>query len=345
MNQYFYNLAGENLPLQNQFAGQSCFIVSGGPSLKTLDLSKLNNAGIFTIGINNSPRVFRPNAWISVDDPANFMISIWRDPKIMKFVMLGKRGKLLWDNNEWRESRYLVRDCPNVVCYKDNEHFKPTDEYLTEETINWGNHTNRCECGEMRESKDIKTCPKCGKNMFGCRSVILAAIKIAYVLGFRKVFIIGADFKMDESNTYAWNQARAGGSIRNNNITYRKLNERFNLLRPVFERNNFYVFNASGQESGLNSFIKIDFDEAMRIALRDFPEVEKERTFGMYERKAVNEAVEKRNIEIMDLKEKIVKVNGSDRRLTKRLNQKLEKAKVKLVNALQEREKILTCKV
>lgn len=308
-------------------------------------MQKLNQAGIFTIGINNSPRVFRPDAWVSVDDPANFMISIWRDPKIMKFVMLGKRGKLLWDNNAWNMSKYAVKDCPNIVCYKDNEYFKPTEEFLTEETINWGNHTDRCECGAMREKREIKTCYVCGKNMFGCRSVLYAAIKIAYVLGFRKVFIIGADFKMDDNNTYAWNQARSSGSIKNNNVTYRKTNDRFNLLRPIFEKNNFYVFNASGQDSGLNSFVKIDFDEAIKIALAGFPEVKNERTFGMYERKAVNEAVEKRTVEINDLKQQIIKVNGSDKHLTKKLNKKLEKATIKLQTALHEREKLLTCKV
>lgn len=344
MAKYFYNREGEVLPLQDNYKGQACFIIAGGPSLKDNDLSKLKRAGFVTIGINNSVKVFRPDLWVSVDDPANFMISIWRDPKITKFCMLGKRGKILWDNNKWRESKFTVRDCPNVIYYQDNEYFKPTDEFLTEETINWGNHTNRCECGIMREDKKEKTCKACGKNMFGCRSVLLAALKIAYVLGFRKVFLLGTDFKMSAEQTYAWDQARARGAVNNNNVTYRKLNDRFNLLRPIFERHEFYVFNASGQDSGLNSFVKIDFEDAVKIASKDFPDIDRERSFGMYERKAVNEAVEKKTIELQDIKKKIVDINGSDKRALKKLQRQLEKVECKLKTALEDRERILTWK-
>jgi len=113
---------------------------------------------------------------------------------------------------------------------------------------------------------------------------------------------------MTAEQTYAWEQARAHGAVSNNNITYKKLNDRFNLLRPVFERHGFYVFNASGQDSGLNSFIKVDFEDAVEMASKDFPDIEKERSYGMYERKAVNEAVEKKTNELQEIKQKIIQV-------------------------------------
>ena len=178
--------------------------------------------------------------------------------------------------------------------------------------------------------------------MFGCRSVLLASIKIVYILGFRKIFLLGTDFKMDAENTYAWEQARASGSIKNNNVTYRKLNGRFDLLRPIFERNGLYIFNASGEESELNSFIKISYSDAINIALKDFPYVKTERTYGMYERKAVNEAVEKRGNELKEIKAQITKINGSDKRMLKKLNRKLEKTELKYKTALENKEKILT---
>ena len=347
MTNYFYNYDGADIPIQGLFKGRSCFLIVSGPSLKTIDLSQLNQPGIITIGVNNSPAAFRPNIWVSVDDPCNFMLSIWSDPRIMKFVMHGKRNKQLWDNNAWKESPLTVCNCPNVIYYKDNEHFKPTEEFLDESTINWGNHTERCECGEMRVKEKgeekINHCLKCNGKKFGSRSVMLAAIKIAYVLGFKKIFIVGADFKMDAVNTYAWNQNRSDHSIKSNNETYERLNERFAAIRPVFEKRQFYIFNAT-PNSNLNSFARIDFEDAVKITLSGFPDVSKDRTFGMYERKAVDKTIEEQAQKQVELKEQIVKINGSDRHTLKKLNHKLEKCQVKLRNALEEKEKLLTWK-
>lgn len=326
--------------------GGSCFLVCSGPSLNKLDLSKLNNAGIYTVGINNSVRTFRPNAFVSVDDPANFIMSIWHDPKITKFTMFGKRNKQLWDNNKWKESKLIVSDCPNIVYYKDNEHLKYSEEWLKEETINWGNHTHRCEnCGQMRpvpeKGRAPRECPNCKCTDFGCRSVMLAALKIIYVLGFRKAFIIGADFTMTDDNKYAFNQERSSGSMKNNNVTYRKLNARFDKMRPIFERNGYYVFNAT-PNSNLNSFVKIDYEDAIKIAAAGFENVDKERTFGMYERKAVDGNLEKHKNRINEIKDQLVKINGNRPLLTKRLNKRLEQAQVKFTDALHEKERLLT---
>jgi hypothetical protein len=241
----------------------------------------------------------------------------------------------------------MVNQCPNVVYYKDNEHFKPTEEYLDEDTINWGNHTNRCECGAMRKSKEenggIKTnqCPKCGGNKWGARSVMLAAVKIIYTLGFRKLFIVGADFKMDDQTKYAWNQDRSNSSVKSNNDTYDRLNLRFSQLRPIFESRGFYVFNAT-PDSGLNSFVKIPFEDAVKMASAGFPETKNERTYGMYERKSIDKKIEDGVVKVEDLKEQITKVNGSNPKLTKRLALKIEKENVKLRSALEEKERILS---
>lgn len=339
---YFWNKDEQPIPLQGVYSGCSLFMVWSGPSLKTLNLDLLRQPGIITMGVNNSPMAFRPNLWVSVDDPANFAISIWRDPLIHKFVMLGKRDKQLWDNNRWADSPWTVQECPNITYYRDNEHFKATDEFLTEETINWGNHTARCEqCGAMRSDK--LPCHGCGGKLFGARTVMLAAVKLAYVLGFRKVFLLGADFKMEPENTYAWKQDKGLGGIRNNNKTYERMCARFAALRPVFERNNFFVFNAT-PNSGLTAFPKISYTDALNIALTGFPNTKNERTYGMYERKGIDRDIEKRHNEQLAFTEAIKKLNGSDGRQLKRLKHKLEVAIAKHRTALETREKILTWK-
>jgi hypothetical protein len=344
MKTYFWDKNEHPLHVDGMYAGAACFLVVSGPSLKMIDMSKLQQPGIVSFGVNNSENVIRPTMWVSVDDPANFIISVWKDPLIKKFAMLGKKNKRLWDNNKWCDSRLTVMDCPNVVYYKDNEHFKPTADFLDEETINWGNHTDRCECGHMRgkdeNGKKIHECPKCHGRKFGARSVMLAALKIAYVLGFRKVFIVGADFEMRDDNKYAFTQERTQSSIKNNNDTYTRLNERFAALRPIFEQHKFFVFNST-PGGNLNAFPRVAFDDAVQMALGDFPDTATERTYGMYERKAVDK-------EIIDSREKIVALraelskDGADERQVKRINKHIEKAEVKLRNAMESKERLLT---
>lgn len=346
MKNIFYNKLGEVIPIEGLYKNQSCFLISSGPSLKTLNLELLNQPGIVTFGVNNSATVYRPNMWVSVDDPANFALSIWLDPLINKFVMLGKRDKKLWDNYKWEESKTRVQDCANITYYKDNEYFR-IPEWFDEETINWGNHTDRCECGNMRgkdeKGRREKICKKCGGNKFGARSVMLAALKIIYTLGFNKAFIIGADFKMSDTQTYAFNQERTSHSINSNTDTYTRLNERFSLLRPEFEKRNFHVFNAT-PDSGLDSFVKIDFEDAIKICIKDFPDTKNERTFGMYERKACDKHVDENALKVCEVKSQMQKLGSNNPQLMKKLQRRLDKFQAKLDVAIIERDKILKWK-
>ncbi len=259
----FYNYEHKDISIKDLYKNQSCFLICSGRSLNDMDLDLLRRPGIVTFGLNNSPRVFRPDLWTSGDNVGNFISSIYKDPKIKKFITYAKRNDYLFDNFKWEQSQTKVMDCPNVIYYHMNDDWNEKT-YLSEDGVSWG-----------RKRDDG-----------GCRSVMMAAVKIIYSLGFRKLFIIGADFKMDENNKYAFKQDRTQGSIRNNNNAYKKLNERFTLLRPYFEENNFHVFNCT-PDSGLKSFDYIDYKTAIDIAVKDFPDVVNERTEGLYERLAV----------------------------------------------------------
>jgi hypothetical protein len=276
----FFNADAQPVSIENIYLNSSVFLILSGPSLLTYDLSKLNSPNIITFGVNNSPKIFRPNLWTMVDDPSNFMISIWKDPKITKFVPITKTNHKLFDNTTWTETEIPVKSCPGMIYHYRNEQFNH-QTYLTEDTINWGNH----------------------KDYGGGRSVFLSAMRIVYLLGFRKVFLLGADFKMEQGKqNYAWNQDRSISSINNNNSTYQLMNDRFDLLRPIFEKNNFQVYNCNAN-SGLRSFQHISFEDAIKIANSDFPDTTKERADGMYERRA-NDTKE---IEKRDIKKKLDK--------------------------------------
>jgi len=257
----FFTQDHHPLWLTDNYRGRTAFMICGGPSFGEIDHDKLAQPGILTMGMNNAPRTFRPDLWASVDSPDHFLLSIYMDPKIMKFVPVCSAGKPLFDNDNWQWTNLKVGDSPNMVYYKRNERFR-AKQYLWEDTINWGNH----------------------KDYGGGRSIMLATIRILFLLGFRTVNLLGCDFNMSEEHTYHFDQTRRKDSVRGNTSTYGQLNERFAELRPLFEREKFNVYNCN-PESGLRVFEHVSFDAAIKRALNEFGNIDtkNERTQGLYD--------------------------------------------------------------
>ncbi|MCB1087130.1 MAG: hypothetical protein KDM63_08800, partial [Verrucomicrobiae bacterium] len=188
---FFYTRAGAVLPLEGLYRGGHAFLMANGPSVKDLDLDPLRRRWVMTL--NNGPKTYRGNANCIVDDPSRFSLSIWLDPTIQKFAPMSHFEKPLWDNRllttehgpeqRWAPANLKVGDCPNVVGYRRNEKFH-APRWLSEETINWGNHA------------------KWG----GGRSVLLASLRILNVLGFRSVYLLGADFEMSAEKRYHFDE-------------------------------------------------------------------------------------------------------------------------------------------
>lgn len=255
--------------LENLYSG-SCFLVCSGPSLASHDLSLLKKRGIFTCAVNNAAAIFHPTIWVSADDPGNFCDAIWKDPSILKFVPSDHEEKLLTERDGQEtliDSDIQVKEMPGVFGFSRNEEFN-ADTFLKEETFNWGNH------GATTDTLGVK----------GSRSVMLIAVKLLYRLGFRKIYLLGCDFKMEEnSKNYAFPQDRSKSSVRGNNKTYHALNLRFAALLPYFARAGLEVYNCT-PDSGLKAFPYLSYKDAVREALSSFPTSIK--TEGMYEHKA-----------------------------------------------------------
>ncbi|MBL9178403.1 MAG: hypothetical protein JNM65_10085 [Verrucomicrobiaceae bacterium] len=224
------------------YHGQTLFLVLNGSSLKDFDWDKLKRPGICSFGVNNGAHGFRPQFWTCVDDPTRFMESIWRDPGILKFVPQAHFDKPVWDAEKNVLSSSKVRDFAYVLGYRRNERFQAA-QWLHEDTINWGNHAN----------------------YGGGRSVMLAALRIAYLLGFRRINLLGCDFHMDTQHRYWFDEERTPNSIRNNTNSYRILTGYFEQLKPIFERAGFQVFNCN-PDSQLKVFPFADLDTALREA-------------------------------------------------------------------------------
>ncbi|MCP5539376.1 MAG: hypothetical protein H7A52_04445 [Akkermansiaceae bacterium] len=218
------------LDLVGLHAGASVFLVLNGPSFARIDRDRLRRPGILTFGVNNGAHAFRPHYWTCVDDPTRFMESIWRDPTIVKFVPHSHIDRPLWDQAAGRVSLTRVRHCPNLVAFARNEQFEPA-RWLDEDTVNWGNHGDRG----------------------GGRSVMLSALRLCHLLGFRRVFLLGCDFHMAEDRKYWFPEHRSDPAIRHNNATYTQLRDYFTALRPAFDAAGFEVLNCT-EDSHLDVF-------------------------------------------------------------------------------------------
>lgn len=267
----FFTKHLQEVPYINRYNGGSAFLIASGPSFKEVNKDLLLEPGILTMGLNNSPSIFRPNLWTCVDDPASFLQSIWVDPRIEKIVPISHIHKKLSDStgDKISDIKKEVGDCPNVFYYRRNEVVN-TENYLFEDKINWGNHT------------------KVG----GGRSVFLAATRILFLMGIRNLYLLGADFYMDKSKeskdgtggNYSFPQPRSSGSINGNNNTYHSMMIWFGQMKKIFDEVGFKIHNCN-PKSRLTVFPMIEFEKAIDDSLKNFPRINKEKTLGMYTRK------------------------------------------------------------
>ena len=271
---FFYRRGGSPLHLEGMYRGGHAFLIANGPSLTRIDMTPLKQRWCMTL--NNGAKTFRGNANCTVDDPIRFSTSIWLDPTIMKFLPMAQFEKQLWDNRllkkddhweqQWGLAELRVGDCPNIVGFRRNEKFH-APRWLYEETINWGNHT------------------KYG----GGRSVMLAAIRILYLLGFRHVYLLGADFEMSADKRYHFDEGRSDSAIRGNMSTYAKMQAWFTELQPSLLKAGFRVFNCN-PASRLTAFPHLPYLEAIERSGGEMGDVWNERTTGMYQKPEAKKA-------------------------------------------------------
>ena len=285
----FFNGDGKSVELEDLYKGSAAFLICGGPSLASVDFDLLRRPGVLTMGVNNSVKLFRPNLACTVDDPANFVRSLWFDPTILKFVRQyytkphykenGENSSLVFDSDARQITDIEVKNCPATVFYKHNSNFSP-EQFLTEETVCWGDVGVKAPVGGESFPDGEK-----GPNV---RSVMLVALKILYRLGVRQVYLLGADFKMTATNSYAFDQGRDRINVNYNNRAYVVMAERFRQIKPYFEASGFEVFNAT-QGSMLKEFDSIPYMDAVDRVVKtnrlDF-DLSRERTDGLYDRQA-----------------------------------------------------------
>lgn len=265
---------GSAVQLQGMYRSRSAFLLAGGPSLTSNDLSLLAARGILTCALNNAAAVYRPHLWISVDSAGNFVDSIWRDPGIMKFIPAHRfQDKLVARNDT--ESLYVcddrVENMPAVFGFHLNAEFRP-EAWLYEDTVNFGNEAHIFDAD--------------GNS--GGRSVMYVALRLLFYLGVRRLYLLGCDFHMTPHKpNYSFPQDRTRASVFNNNNTYRIFNHRMRLLKPYFQAEQFEILNCT-EGSHLTAFPFVSFASAIQDATRNIPQ--NPVTDGMYDRVQRNRA-------------------------------------------------------
>jgi hypothetical protein len=267
---FFLTREGAGLDLVGQARGASAFLICSGPSFAEVDKQMIQNAPVYKMTTNNAVSSIRGNGAIMVDDPSRFTLSMWLDPSITKFVPIGAMEKPLWDNRflkdkanngiqQWCPYDKKVGDCPNVIGFRRNEKFMP-DRFLYEDTINWGMHS---------------------KWDGGGRSVFLAAIRILWLMGYRRIYLFGVDFYMDDNHRYHFKEDRTNSAIRGNMSTYEKMKGWFKELAPFLAAEGTIIKNAN-PNSRLDVWPKITPEEAVYEASQHIGDFTVEKTEGMY---------------------------------------------------------------
>lgn len=222
---YWASKSDADIPinLQGFYNGATVFFIGCGPSLKQIDLSVFERErGLMTMAVNNiAARNIKPNLWISADTPIQFHENIWRDPTILKFVRRSNYYKPI-------RTGEFVRNMPAVYYFDINEDFD-SNSFLTEPTVNFGNHSNSYdEFGNK-----------------GGRCVMLMALKILYYLGFKYIYLVGCDFNMRFEEPYAFEQGKHKGGCSSNNDKFRLMNDRLTSLAPKFKAAGVTVKNCT----------------------------------------------------------------------------------------------------
>jgi hypothetical protein len=180
------------------YHGETCYLIGRGPSIsKVLEDSEtrklLLNPMVMKYGMNSSPEIidYSCQLWSGVDRMTKFPSRIFKNPSIMKFIPMNRfylRGYHTTKGKEHQETIAYgsthTACCPNTIgthCYLLNDDTKGRisfgKSYLTSPSILYGYYR-------------------------GFKSVMLFSIKIAILLGFRKIVFLGVDFKMNPQTPY-----------------------------------------------------------------------------------------------------------------------------------------------
>ncbi len=160
---------------KNIHKGERCFITCTGPSLTIEDLESLENE--YTFGVNSITKAYP--------------LTDWR-PTYYVLIDAYAYGETLKDTDVCGEK--FCKDSA-FLHYRSNPKTRTGNEYFI--PINYSNHWNgRMKKGKIKISKNIAV------GVYDCFTVTNMAIQIAAYMGFKDIYIIGADatYKLEKTH-------------------------------------------------------------------------------------------------------------------------------------------------
>lgn len=248
-----YSLADGRPAAIPRFSG-ALFIVCGGPSLKITKLELLSRRGIAVMTVNNAWALIKPQFSVTVDPPKNFTNLGWMDPSIpYKFCPIDFLKGIIWRRvgDEFVTSPYVASQMPGMVFYRRHLAFDSSKYFKRDTPVCWGHPKSTPDSEGVR----------------GGKSVMHAAIRIAYDLGFRHLRLVGADFHMSPKpgQQYGFDQQKDARACQFNNMTYDALMQRLPVINALLRREGGSLVNCT-VGGRLDSIPRMDLEEAVSRA-------------------------------------------------------------------------------
>ncbi len=218
--------------LDDSFSG-SCFIAGGAPSLLKENLKLLDQSGVMVISMNNTASQVPTDIWVGLDKPVCYSPRILLDPKIMKFTMISRKDLLVGDKK--------IKELSNMYFFGAHEKFK------------------------------IHNFLEPNRDFWWMKNVFPVALQLAYRLGFRRVYLIGCEFKIKKESQYSYDTNLNDHQINYNQRTYNQTVNNMKLAISHFIEKSFEIISCT-PDSALNDFYPtMLFEDAVKDMLEGFP--------------------------------------------------------------------------
>lgn len=142
-------------------------LVGGGPSLNKIDISKLTGPGKTVFGLNTTYPKVRPDIWLGMDDPRCYNRQVFYEP--FPKIMRGNYWELKCEG-------VPLTELPNI-------YFASVKPF---------NHK-----GDIFYRIDKDT-----ESFIWDKNVFVTALNIILYMGYRKIYLAGVDFSIDEGDYF-----------------------------------------------------------------------------------------------------------------------------------------------
>lgn len=207
----------------------SGFLIGRGWSATEPRLRSLGD--VFTCAINNYPRWFEPDVWITGDPPHYFGRWIWENPHVRKFTP-HETARLPCPKEDSDSPTKTPLDYPNVHFYHHTTNID-ADRFFETPYAQWG--TTAYGPGDPEHPHG------------GVRSSMIATLRILYDMGLRTVYLLGCDFTPHEHP---------------DEFYFSDLAEQLAKLKPVFDEYGFKVIQTN-PDSHLRVFPIVPFSPGL----------------------------------------------------------------------------------